>query len=71
VRGLAPEVAERVIAEAWAAGACGAEEREDAGGTRLLLYATLERADAVRDAARGAAGAGADVGAAEPVADVD
>ncbi|MCG8591013.1 MAG: 50S ribosomal protein L11 methyltransferase [Proteobacteria bacterium] len=51
VRVPSPEVAEQVWAAAHAAGGCGGEERPDSGGTRLLLYAPDERADAVAGAA--------------------
>lgn len=43
-----PDTAERVIAEAWATGALGVEEREDARGVVMIVYlaAALARADA-------------------------
>lgn len=50
--------AERVVAEAWAAGASGVEERDSgAGTTELLLYAPAPRADAVARAVGEALGA--------------
>ena len=50
------ESAERALAEAYAAGAVGCEEREDADGFTWLLYAPRAAADAVRAAALRAAG---------------
>jgi ribosomal protein L11 methyltransferase len=44
------ELAERVAAEAYAAGALGLEEREDPKGVALLLYARSGDAEAVRRA---------------------
>jgi ribosomal protein L11 methyltransferase len=44
------ELAERVAAEAYAAGAVGLEEREDQNGVALLLYARSGDAEAVRQA---------------------
>ena len=44
------EMAERVAAEAYAAGAVGLEEREDPKGVTLLLYAPTDDAEAVRRA---------------------
>jgi ribosomal protein L11 methyltransferase len=44
----APDIAERVMAEAWAAGALGVEEREDDRGVVMIVYlaAALARSDA-------------------------
>lgn len=76
MRGLTPERAERVLAEAVDAGATGAEERDAPArrsprGTELVLYAPDERAEAVRRAVQAVAGAGARVGDVEPVPEVD
>ena len=54
-------------AEAWEAGACGSEERDD--GT-LIVYAPSERAEAVRRALVGRLGAAA-VAGSEPVPPAD
>jgi ribosomal protein L11 methyltransferase len=62
--------AERVGAEAFAAGASGIEERDGASGIELLVYAPAACADAVHAAVRDAAGAGASV-AREPVVERD
>ena len=64
---------ERVLAEAWSAGASGAEERAAAGGvgTLLLLYAPADLSQAVERAARRALGRAGHVGRPEPVASVD
>jgi len=62
--------AERLSAEAWAAGAVGIEEREVGDGVLLLIYASAGDAEAVRAAVAGAAEAGA-VAAAEPVPERD
>jgi ribosomal protein L11 methyltransferase len=64
------EAAERLSAEAWAAGAAGIEEREAADGVELLIYAPAGDAEAVRAAVAEAAGEGA-VAAAEPVPESD
>jgi ribosomal protein L11 methyltransferase len=50
------ELAERVAAEAYAAGAVGLEEREDQNGVVLLLYARSGDAEAVRQAVERAGG---------------
>jgi ribosomal protein L11 methyltransferase len=63
---LAAERAEWAAAEAFGAGAAGVEEREEGGRTVLLVYTPAACAAAVRDAALGAAGAGA-TAAIEPV----
>ncbi len=69
---LAREPAERVVAEAWAVGASGLEERDlEDGRTRLILYAPALRADVVLDAARRAAGPGAGIGTPQPVPERD
>lgn len=64
--------AERLLAEAYAAGATGCEERASEGsGTWLLLYVEEDRAAAVGRALRDAASAMAldsEIGAPEPVA---
>jgi ribosomal protein L11 methyltransferase len=62
--------AERLSAEAWAAGAAGIEEREAADGVELLIYAPAGVAEAVRAAVAEAAGKGA-VAAAEQVPESD
>jgi ribosomal protein L11 methyltransferase len=62
--------AERLSAEAWAAGAVGIEEREAADGVKLLIYASTGDVEAVRAAVAGAAEAGA-ITAAEPVPESD
>jgi ribosomal protein L11 methyltransferase len=64
--------AERVVAEAWAAGASGVEEREGgAGVTELLLYAPETRADAVASAVAEALGADVAFAAREAVPALD
>ncbi len=65
-----PDRAERVAAEAFAAGASGIEERDGASGIELLVYAPAACAAAVHAAVRDAAGAGAAV-ASEPVVERD
>ena len=67
---VAADCAERVGAEAFAAGASGLEERDVAAGIELLVYAPTACADAVHGAVRDAAGAGASV-AREPVVERD
>jgi ribosomal protein L11 methyltransferase len=64
------EAAERLSAEAWAAGAAGIEERAAADGVELLIYALAGDAEAVRAAVAEAAGEGA-VAAAERVSESD
>jgi ribosomal protein L11 methyltransferase len=70
VRAAGPDAAERLAAEAWAAGAVGIEERDAADGVELLIYAPTPDAEAVRAAVAAAAGANA-VAAAEPVPATD
>ena len=65
-----PDLAERVAAEAWAAGASGLEERDEGTGVSLLLYAPAARAPAVRAAAVALLGEAA-VSAAEEVPEAD
>jgi len=62
--------AERLSAEAWAAGAAGIEEREVADGVELLIYAPTAAAASARAAVAAAAGESA-VAAAEPVPEND
>jgi ribosomal protein L11 methyltransferase len=62
------ECGERALAEAYAAGAVGCEEREGADGLTWLLYAPRDAADAVRAAAL-RAGASADAPRALPDTD--
>jgi ribosomal protein L11 methyltransferase len=64
------ERAERAIAEAWAAGAAGAEERAFEGRDELIVYTLAERAEAVRAALVASLGVAA-VGRAGPVPEVD
>ncbi len=65
-----PDRADRLLAEAYAAGAVGSEEETDGSGTRWLLYVPAADARAVREAL--AAAGGADVtGAEEPVPEHD
>lgn len=82
MRALDASLAERVAAEAYAAGAVGLEERDASalrdpgvsdrsGEISLLLYAPAAAAEAVRAAAAAAVGRSAAVGAAEPVDPVD
>src|SRR5262249_61341791 len=61
-----PGEAEALAAEAYEAGAVGLEEREDAGGTALWLYAPLARGEAVAAALRARAGPWASVAGPEP-----
>ncbi len=63
--------AERLAAEAYAAGAVGLEERERDAGIALLLYAPEAAADAVHRRVAACAGAGSSVGAPERVPDAD
>ena len=71
VRARDRQAAERALAEAHAAGASGAEERDDDGTLELLLYARGARASQVRAAAvRGLAGAGS-ISRGEVIAEVD
>ena len=63
--------AEALAAEAYEAGAVGLEEREGADGTLLLLYAPLERAEAVAAALRARAGPRARVAGPETVVPED
>src|SRR5215468_5981612 len=63
--------AEALAAEAYDAGAVGLEEREDADGTALWLYAPLARGEAVAAALRARAGPRARVAGPEPVASED
>jgi ribosomal protein L11 methyltransferase len=73
VEAPADATAEAVVAEAWAAGASGVEERDREGGetTLLLVYAPASRADAVAAGAAAALAGRGRIAAAEPVADVD
>jgi hypothetical protein len=73
VEAPADAIAEAVVAEAWAAGASGVEERDREGGetTLLLVYAPASRADAVAAGAAAALAGRGRIAAAEPVADVD
>ncbi len=65
VRAADAEQAERLAAEAYAAGATGLEERECGGEITLILYAPTAVADAVRDAV---AACGPEIRVASPVA---
>jgi ribosomal protein L11 methyltransferase len=65
------ESAELALAEAYAAGAVGCEEREDGDGFTWLLYAPRAVADAVRAAALRAAGAGVAVDPPRALPDTD
>jgi ribosomal protein L11 methyltransferase len=72
LRGTSRAALERALAEAYAAGASGCEEREESEGRlTFLLYAPAARADAVWRAAREAAGAEAEVAAPRALAAVD
>jgi len=71
VRAADAAEAERLLAEAYAAGASGCEERESEGsGKWWLLYVAADRAAAVGEALR-AAGVDSEIGAPEPVSDED
>jgi ribosomal protein L11 methyltransferase len=61
------EAAERLAAEAYEAGAVGLEERDEAGGIALSVYAPQPRAEAVARALRERAGGSARVSGPEPV----
>src|SRR5215831_2372071 len=61
VRARDRDAAERAVAEAYAAGAQGCEEREEGGVVTFLLYAPARSAEAVWQAAAAAAGADAEV----------
>jgi ribosomal protein L11 methyltransferase len=71
VRGRSRADAERVVAEAYAAGAQGCEEREEDGLVTFLLYAPAEVADAVWRAAAAAAGSALEVDAPRALPPVD
>jgi len=72
VEGASPVLAERAVAEAQAHGATGIEEREGEGGrVALLIYAPASCAAGLRAAVQAALGAGARVGAVEPVPQQD
>ena len=72
VDGASRALAERAVAEAQAYGATGIEEREGEGGRiALLIYAPAAAAPALRAAVAAALGAGARVGAVEPVPQQD
>jgi ribosomal protein L11 methyltransferase len=63
--------AERLLAEAWAAGLSGCEERDSGGsGTCWLLYVEAARAEAVGRALRAVA-VDSEIGAPEPVLERD
>jgi ribosomal protein L11 methyltransferase len=63
--------ADRLLAEAYEAGAAGCEERETGdGGKELLLYVEADRAAAVEGALR-AVGVDSEIGAPEPVGERD
>jgi ribosomal protein L11 methyltransferase len=61
------DTAERLAAEAYEAGAVGLEEREEAGGIALSVYAPQVRAQAVARALREHAGGSARVSGPEPL----
>jgi ribosomal protein L11 methyltransferase len=67
VRARDRELAERLAAEAYEAGALGLEEREGAGGIALIVYAPEAGAERVAAALRETAGRDAAVGDPEPV----
>jgi len=72
LRGRSRAALERALAFAYAAGAQGCEEREDADGAlTYLLYAPAAQADAVRRAAQAAAGAEAEASPPRALAAVD
>jgi ribosomal protein L11 methyltransferase len=71
VRARSRDDAERVVAEAYAAGAQGCEEREEDGRLTFLLYAPEELADAVWRAAAAAAGPGLEVDVPRALPPVD
>lgn len=65
------DAAERAVAEAYAAGAQGCEEREEGGVVTFLLYAPASAAKAVWRAAATAAGADAEVSTPRALPPVD
>jgi len=75
VRVPGDELAERVMAEAWEAGAAGIEERaaeaEQGGGAILIVYHAASDAEAVRAALRPFEREGVALGPGEPVETVD
>lgn len=71
MRGRSRDDLERVVAEAYAAGAQGCEEREEDGVLTFLLYAPAEVADAVCRAAADAAAQGLAVEAPRALPPVD
>lgn len=73
MRGASRDTAERLAAEAYAAGATGLEERGegDSDRTTLLLYAPAPAAQAVASAIAWAVDSGAEVAAPEAVVEVD
>ncbi len=59
--------AERAVAEGWAAGAVGVEERESDGNITLILYARADTAERVGRALHEHLGSGCGIGAPEAV----
>ncbi len=64
-------VADRVLAEVWAAGALGVEERAEPDSVELIIYLNLPSESAVREALAPFAGYGLVVGEQEAVSDLD
>jgi ribosomal protein L11 methyltransferase len=74
VRAPGAELAERLIAEAWEAGALGVEEvaAEAAGGEiGLIVYLPRAAEEGMRSALSRFAGEGAEIGSSEPIEPVD
>jgi ribosomal protein L11 methyltransferase len=71
VRPRTVEEAERAVAEGWAAGAIGVEERESDGGISLILYARADSAQRVEGALHERLGDACDIGAPEAVPEQD
>ncbi len=64
-------LADRVVAEVWAAGALGVEERADSRRIELLIYLAGATEGAIRAALEPLAAEGAEAGASEAIGDLD
>jgi ribosomal protein L11 methyltransferase len=71
VRAAGTELAERLMAEAWEAGALGVEEVTTVEGVELIVYLAAADEAVLRGSLEPFAGEGARIGAAEPVEAVD
>lgn len=64
-------LADRVVAEVWAAGALGVEERADSRRIELFIYLAGATEGAIRTALEPFASEGAEVGASQVIGDLD